>query len=72
MSSKDYKYLSEDELVNYYTKVRDYIEKGFRTDGLKEELEIILQEIEQRPESKIKYKGEYIKELKHYLRTIRL
>ncbi|MBU9712373.1 hypothetical protein [Evansella tamaricis] len=72
MPVQDYKWLSEQELLNHYLNVRQYMEKGFRAEGLKEELELILHEFEHRKMEVVKNKEVYLEEILDYIRTIRL
>ncbi|MBU9721381.1 MULTISPECIES: hypothetical protein [Bacillaceae] len=74
MATKDYRELLDHELINYYLWVRSYIEKGFRVDGLKEELQLIHDEMKRRSigDETVDEKAVYLKEIRHYIRTIRL
>ncbi|ADU30413.1 hypothetical protein [Evansella cellulosilytica] len=72
MPTKDYERFSGQELENYYKRIQNYIEQGFRADGLKEELELIYDALTKTDDVKIKGKQKYLKEIEYYLRTIRL
>ncbi|WP_096188968.1 hypothetical protein [Evansella halocellulosilytica] len=46
MPSQIYEQLSEEELIDYYLWVKDYIKRGFQVEGLKDELQMIYNTIE--------------------------
>ena len=67
-----YHNLTTNELVAYYERVKCYIEKGFRVDGLKDELKLISQTFEVKgSELKQEDLNTYLTEIQHYLSSIR-
>ncbi|MFA9559591.1 hypothetical protein ACERII_19965 [Evansella sp. AB-rgal1] len=72
MRKIEYDKLSEAELVTYYERIRGYMEKGFRVDGLKEELELLFLALSKRSDQRIEKKQAYLQEITYYLKTLRL
>ncbi|MBM7094314.1 MULTISPECIES: hypothetical protein [Alteribacter] len=66
-------FLSYQELMNYYARVKNYIDDGFRVDGLKEELELIFTSLRRKAgEERIEIDEEKLeKEIKCYIRRLR-
>ncbi|TMW73334.1 hypothetical protein [Alteribacter natronophilus] len=68
-----YECLNFRELTAYYTRVKKYIDDGFRADGLKEELELILKSLKEkaRSENVSCDAGEFEEEIRRYIRRLR-
>ncbi|WP_096435272.1 hypothetical protein [Alteribacter populi] len=68
-----YDFLSYHELVAYYARVKKYIDDGFRVDGLREELELILRSLVKKAEEENEPmdKAEYEREIRSYIRLLR-
>lgn len=68
----NYEQMTTDEIVAYYKRVRNYIEQGFRVDGLRDELGIISKTLK---EKNTELGGleleQYLGEIEKYLKTIR-
>ncbi|WP_156906541.1 hypothetical protein [Alteribacter aurantiacus] len=65
--------LSFKELMTYYDRVKKYVDDGFRVDGLKEELELILSSLKRKAEEEGIALDHHTleKEVKHYIRLLR-
>ncbi|MDQ0257541.1 hypothetical protein J2S74_004999 [Evansella vedderi] len=72
MLSQNYEKLSDKELEAYYKRVKNYIEQGFRVDGLKEELQMIYDALEKKSDLQVKNKNQYLEEINYYIKTLRL
>ncbi|MGO4886497.1 hypothetical protein ACJ2A9_01955 [Anaerobacillus sp. MEB173] len=72
MELHHYYNMSVDELINYYKRIKEYIEQGFRVEGIKEELEIISRTIKEKSmdveQDRISH---YLEEIRHYMLSIR-
>ncbi|PYZ98142.1 hypothetical protein CR205_05980 [Alteribacter lacisalsi] len=68
-----YEHLTFRELTAYYSRVKKYIDDGFRADGLKEELELILKSIKEkaRAENLPCDAQAYESEIRRYIRRLR-
>lgn len=69
----NYQHMTVDELIDYYKFIKNYLEQGFRVDGIKDELELISKTIQEKTNS-IEYDRHisyYLNEIKQYMLTIR-
>ena len=67
-----YQYMTTNELIEYYQRVKYYIEKGFRVEGLKDELKLISQTFEVKSSELGQEEVDaYLTEINHYLKSIR-
>lgn len=67
-----YEQMTTCEIVAYYKRVKDYIEKGFRVEGLKDELTIISNTLKRKStEMNGTELEQYLYEIEEYLKTIR-
>lgn len=67
-----YQYMTTNELIEYYQRVKYYIEQGFRVEGLKDELKLISQTFEVKSSELSQEEVDaYLSEIKHYLTSIR-
>lgn len=68
----NYEQMTIGEIITYYKRVRDYIEQGFRVEGLKEELSIISKILtDKNTEIGDRELDQYIVEIEKYLKNIR-
>lgn len=68
----NYEHMTVGEIIAYYKRVRDYIEQGFRVEGLRDELFLISNTFKikssQLDEPEL---VQYVQEIEKYLETIR-
>lgn len=68
----NYEQMTTDEIIAYYKRVRNYIEQGFRVDGLKDELSLISRTLKvKNTEISDLELEQYLGEIEKYLKTIR-
>lgn len=68
----NYDEMTTDEIIAYYKRVRDYIEQGFRVEGLKDELSLISKTLNvKNTEMSDKELEQYLGEIEKYLKIIR-
>ncbi len=68
----DYEQMTSSEIISYYKRVRNYIEQGFRVEGLKDELHLISETMKsKRREMNEAELEQYLKEIDNYLKSIR-
>lgn len=68
----NYRNMSVDELINYYKRIKDYLEQGFRVEGIKDELELISSTIKEKSSSnQCETISSYLDEMRYYMLTIR-
>ena len=68
----NYEQMTTGELLAYYKRVRDYIEQGFRVEGLKDELHLISQTLQAKKTELCGTElNKYLGEIEHYLKNIR-
>ncbi|RXI97865.1 hypothetical protein DS745_16015 [Anaerobacillus alkaliphilus] len=68
----NYEQMSTSEIVAYYKRVRNYIDQGFRVEGLKDELHLISKTLKQKSREMNKNElAQYLGEIDSYLKNIR-
>lgn len=68
----NYEEMTTSELLAYYKRVKEYIDQGFRVEGLKDELNLISITLKRKKEERACIElDEYIVEIEKYLKTIR-
>ncbi|UCZ51589.1 hypothetical protein LGQ02_11980 [Bacillus shivajii] len=70
MPEKIYDQLTEEELIDYYLWVKDYIKKGFRVEGLKDELQLIYNTFEMKV--KRHDRESYLKEIEQLMKKVHI
>ncbi len=68
----NYEHMTTGEIIAYYKRVREYIDQGFRVEGLREELYLISNTFKLKSiatnEPELQH---YVQEIEKYLETIR-
>ena len=68
----NYEQMSVVEIIEYYKRVRDYVEKGFRVEGLKDELALISETLKgKKEEGNGTELEQYLSEIDVFLKNIR-
>ncbi|OIJ12754.1 hypothetical protein BKP35_09230 [Anaerobacillus arseniciselenatis] len=68
----NYEHMSTGEIIAYYKRVRDYIDQGFRVEGLRDELFLISNTFKVKSvEMNEPELHQYVQEIEKYLETIR-
>jgi hypothetical protein len=68
----NYEHMTTGEVIAYYKRVRDYIEQGFRVEGLKDELALISKTLQGKStELNDSELEQYLEEIDLYLKNIR-
>lgn len=67
----NYEHMTTGEIIAYYKRVRDYIEQGFRVEGLRDELHLIANTFKMKSTEDDSDLHLYVKEIENYLQTIR-
>lgn len=68
----NYEHMTTGEIIAYYKRVRNYIEQGFRVEGLKDELSLISDTLRGKStEMETEELEQYLVEINRYLTNIR-
>lgn len=68
----NYEQMTTGEIIAYYKRVKDYIDQGFRVEGLKDELTLISKTLQTKSSEMSGYELEqYLVEIETYLKNIR-
>ncbi|MFN7252789.1 MAG: hypothetical protein ACK4M9_18755 [Anaerobacillus sp.] len=68
----NYEEMTTCEIIEYYKRVKDYIDQGFRVEGLKDELNLISKTLKGKStEMSGSELDQYLVEIETYLKSIR-